>query len=125
MPDPAPTHRSERQDKAARRGGRRSPAAKEAKRIRSSNAWQRLRAAFLADPRNAICCDPFGVHAVDAVTVATDEVHHIQGVGARPDLALSWDNLAPLCSHCHYSIEARERRGMSTAGAFRKFTRKD
>lgn len=85
-----------------------------AARIRNSAAWQRLRAHFLA------------VHPICGACVAAlaTQVHHLQPVERRPDLALCWGNLAPVCSFCHARCNAVERRGESTAYLFAGFVRK-
>ena len=51
------------------------------------------------------------------------QVHHLQPVERRPDLALDWDNLAPVCTRCHGNCNARERQGLETASLFANFKR--
>ena len=81
--------------------------------LRNSAAWQHLRAHFLA--RHPIC-------GACGAALAT-QVHHLQPVGKRPDLALVWENLAPVCSACHGDCNARERQGMETESLFASFVR--
>ena len=83
--------------------------------IRSTAHWHKCSAIIRA--RHPLCCDPFARHR-DTRPALAMHVHHIEAVGKRPDLAFSEDNLAPLCYSCHASIEARERRGQSTAHLF-------
>lgn len=59
-------------------------------------AWRRMRAWVLArDCYECQACKRRGL-----VTKATD-VHHIQHLSQRPDLALDPDNLIALCKSCH------------------------
>ena len=81
--------------------------------LRNSAAWQRLRSAFLA--RNPIC----GACGRELAT----QVHHLQPVERRPDLALDWDNLAPVCTRCHGDCNVRERQGLETESLFANFKR--
>lgn len=81
--------------------------------LRNSSAWQRLRSAFLA--RNPIC----GACGRELAT----QVHHLQPVERRPDLALDWDNLAPVCVGCHGICNSHERRGEPTSQLFSNFKR--
>jgi 5-methylcytosine-specific restriction endonuclease McrA len=72
-------------------------------RIRSSAQWQAVREMALnAGPLCRMCNRP------------ATEVHHIQQVSRRPDLAYDLDNLAPLCTEHHLQIESAERRGIDT-----------
>ena len=70
-------------------------------RIRSSARWQKIRRAILA--ASPLCQDPFGQHASD--TIPSREVHHIQPLYQRPDLAFARSNLMALCARCHNRIE--------------------
>lgn len=81
--------------------------------LRNSAAWQRLRSAFLA--RHPIC----GI----CRSALAQQVHHLEPVGKRPDLALDWDNLAPVCSACHARCNASERSGSETLSLFSNFKR--
>ena len=81
--------------------------------LRNSAAWQHLRAHFLA--RHPIC-------GACGAALAT-QVHHLQPVERRPDLALDWGNLAPVCTRCHGDCNARERQGLETASLFASFVR--
>ena len=84
-----------------------------AAKLRNSAAWQRLRAHFLA--RHPIC-------GACGAALAT-QVHHLQPGERRPDLALDWDNLAPVCTRCHAACNSVERRGEPTAYLFAGFVR--
>lgn len=85
-----------------------------AARLRNSAAWQKLRAHFLA------------VHPICGACRAAlaTQVHHIEPVERRPDLALAWDNLAPVCTRCHAACNSVERRGESTEYLFAGFIRR-
>lgn len=85
-----------------------NPELAEAKRIRSSKRWQRVRALKLSI--NPLCEDPFGTHAKSNATVAAREVHHVKPLALRPDLAFRLDNLQSLCHACHDRIEQDARR---------------
>ena len=71
-----------------------------AKRLRSTDRWQRLRLMKLA--RAPLC--EYG--ACGRITPAT-VVHHILAVSRRPDLAFTLTNLLSLCRTCHDLIEQR------------------
>ena len=91
-----------------------SPSLQAAAKIRSSPAWQRLRAHFLAvHPICGICGQALAQHA-----------HHIKPVECHPDLALVWGNLAPVCTRCHSACNGRERAGIETATLFPAFERR-
>lgn len=76
-------------------------------------AWRQLAAHFLA------------VHPIcgSCRRELAAQVHHLEPVERRPDLALDWDNLAPVCSRCHGICNSLERRGESTAYLFAGFVR--
>lgn len=84
-----------------------------AARFRNSAAWQKLRSHFIA------------VHPICGAcgNALARQVHHLEPIGQRPDLALDWDNLAPVCSACHSACNAAERRGEPTAPLFARFLR--
>ena len=84
-----------------------------ARKIRSSGAWQKLQARKLQE--DPLCCDPFGNH--DRHEPA-QQVHHIEPIVERPDLALDWDNLASVCTECHGRLNAMERSGKPTHHLF-------
>lgn len=90
------------------------PRLAEAARIRSSARWQRFRDWFRA--RHPLCCDPFGVHGELSVAVA--QVHHVEPLAERPDLACDESNCRPLCTRCHSRVERIERSGESTRALF-------
>lgn len=93
---------------------REDPRLAEAARIRSSARWQRFREWFKA--RHPLCCDPFGVHGELSVQVA--QVHHVEPLAERPDLACDEGNCRPLCTRCHARVERIERNGDSTRALF-------
>ena len=84
-----------------------------AAKLRSSQAWRQLAGRFLA------------VHPICGSCRAelAAQVHHLEPVESRPDLALDWDNLAPVCTGCHAACNSVERRGESTAYLFAGFVR--
>lgn len=85
-----------------------------AAKLRSSQAWRRLAVRFLAaHPICGICRSALAAQA-----------HHVEPVESRPDLALDWDNLAPVCTRCHAACSSVERRGESTAYLFDGFVRR-
>jgi 5-methylcytosine-specific restriction endonuclease McrA len=90
------------------------PALARAATIRGSARWQRLRDyhRHLAP----VCCDPFGEHR-PGCALAT-EVHHVEPIGKRPDLAFRLENLVPLCTRCHARVERMERSGQPTRHLF-------
>jgi 5-methylcytosine-specific restriction protein A len=83
------------------------PALSLAASIRSSARWQRLRAYHrrLA-PLCVLCSHP------------ATQTHHVEAIGARPDLAFRLENLAALCSRCHARVERMERSGQPTRHLF-------
>lgn len=83
-----------------RRGA--DPRLAEAKRIRSTAQWQKVRAAQLA--AHPLCADPFGYHTDRPLPAR--QVHHVKPLIERPDLAFDASNLASLCVACHAQIEA-------------------
>jgi len=74
-----------------------------ASKLRSSDAWKKLRAAVLS--RYPVCCACGSAAAV--------EVHHRQPASRRPELFYTPANLAPLCSECHNAIHSAEARRIS------------
>ena len=89
----------------------RDPALAEAARIRSSPRWRQVRKQMLAD--YPLCQDPHGEHQRAGVTRSATQVHHIQGLTTRPDLAFHRENLMAVCSGCHARLE-REVRSSAT-----------
>ena len=84
---------------------RSDPALAKANRLRSSSQWKKVRAIKLAcDP----CCEDCREHGV---TMAAQQVHHMEPVAMRPDLAFVMENLRSLCTTCHAKREAAERWG--------------
>lgn len=85
-----------------------------AAKIRGSQAWKGVRVAFVAE--NPVCCDPFHQHTTGPEP--TQDVHHVEPLHRRPDLAFDTSNLRPLCRQCHNAVEALERRGTCTQHLF-------
>jgi len=83
------------------------PALARAARLRSSTRWQRVRLQKLA--RDPLCEDPFGDHQREGETQPGQQVHHVEGVATRPDLAFTLSNLQTVCTRCHARLEALER----------------
>ncbi|MHC4579790.1 MAG: HNH endonuclease signature motif containing protein [Planctomycetota bacterium] len=83
---------------------RRDTALAQAQRLRGSARWRKLRAFKLA--RDPLCEDC----AAHGVTRAATQVHHVEGLAQRPDLAFVLENLRSLCTTCHALREAKERR---------------
>jgi len=79
-----------------------TPQYKEACRIRSTDAWQRVRTATL---QRAPVCQWCGDRPAE-------EVHHVKPVAERPDLALTQTNLITVCTNCHRLIESAVKRGI-------------
>jgi 5-methylcytosine-specific restriction protein A len=90
------------------------PALAMAAQIRNGATWQRFRAWFRA--KHPLCCDPLWEHREWPKPMA--HVHHIEPLSARPDLAYTESNCAPLCTRCHAKIEGMERNGVATANLF-------
>ena len=123
MPTKAPVHGSRpksEQRRAYDQQRKHSPALAQAARIRGSVRWQKVREWFRK--QNPLCADPFGDHASERRTVVADQVHHIQALAKRPDLAFDASNLAGLCTECHNRIERMERAGKPTAELFKAQT---
>jgi len=89
----------------------RDPALAEAARIRSSPRWQQVRRQMLAD--HPMCQDPYGDHARAGMTRTATQVHHIEGLASRPELAFHRSNLLTVCSACHARLEREVRRNPS------------
>lgn len=91
-----------------------SPEKAAAVALRNSGAWAELRRNFAAaHPVCGICRSEL-----------TQQVHHLAPVEKRPDLALDWDNLAPVCTRCHGQCNSLERRGETTGHLFAGFVRR-
>lgn len=121
MPRRIPTHRPPGADEARAESRRQYDRDRGGEaRIRSSARWRKVRGLVLA--RSPICVDPLGMH--QGRVIVADQVHHIEPLCRRPDLAFEVDNLAPLCTQCHAAIEGRERRGVDTRGLFEDMRRR-
>lgn len=90
--------------------GRRAkdPALSQAAAIRSSARWKRVAKAKLSE--SPMCEDPLNEHERRNTTATATQVHHIEGLVTRPELAFSWSNLMSVCTGCHARIEAEERK---------------
>lgn len=85
------------------------PALAQAKAIRSSARWRRVRLLTLqAQP---LCADIYGVHAAAGRVEIATQVDHIQGLATHPELAYALENLSALCTACHARKSQEERRG--------------
>lgn len=62
---------------------------------RGSRRWRRLRDVII---RREPICRQCGKQV-------TTDVHHIEPVVRRPDLALVQSNLLPCCSECHHLLD--------------------
>jgi len=85
-----------------------SPALAQAKQVRSSARWRRVRALVLSAA--PLCADVYGVHAAAGRIVVATQVDHIVPLIEAPTLAYDASNLQPLCDHCHGRKSGLERR---------------
>jgi 5-methylcytosine-specific restriction enzyme A len=69
----------------------------------SSRSWRRLRAAYLAE--HPFCEACLG-HLIYTIAVLVDHIIPIRQGGAP----LEWSNLQSMCTSCHATKSARERR---------------
>ena len=75
-----------------------------AHRLRRSAKYRRLRSIYFAQHPLCEICESRG-----RIEMAV-EVHHVQGIAKRPDLAFERGNLQSLCVRCH-AYETRVERG--------------
>ncbi len=75
-----------------------------ARLARNTARWRTVRRLVLS--RRPLCVNPFRQHG-EAV-VAT-QVDHILSLRTHPQLAYTYENLQPLCTHCHARKTAMER----------------
>lgn len=95
--------RGRRGDQGYRRRRMADPALREAERIRNTARWRALRKLKLAqDPLCEDCRDHGRVEPAS-------QVHHMEPLVRRPDLAYSMENLLSVCTTCHSRREAEER----------------
>ena len=89
MPNKPPTHQPNR--------GTYKPVGSraQARKLRNTRRWQKL--SKLKRQEHPLC---------EYCGTAGSQVHHIQGLAERPDLAYDWDNLATVCTACHSKLEA-------------------
>lgn len=80
----------------------RSPEAFNRSRFYRSKEWRKVRLIHLS--RHPLC-----IACLDAGRLAAGStVHHVITTEARPDLALSLDNLKTLCASCHSALHAKK-----------------
>lgn len=114
MPTKAPSHRppfrvrarhaDDVYDRTTRAG---NAALATARKIRSSEAWNRCRASVLmASP---LCADPHGHHAREGRLEVATQVHHVKPLATHPHLAFDAENLMAICEGCHAILSASER----------------
>ena len=96
------------------RGRRTTPELAAAKRIRSGRRWQAYRMWLLG--LHPLCCNPMALHGDD--DTEAEDVHHVEQLQQRLDLAYEPTNTAPLCTGCHAAVTVQERRGKATAHLF-------
>ena len=60
--------------------------------------WRKFRAYYLRRHPLCVHCDSQGLTTVAVI------LDHIEPLKLRPDLALAWDNVRPLCRACHNRI---------------------
>lgn len=122
-----PLSHYERQRKQSRKANdkaydeRRSnnPALAEVRRIRNTQAYKNF--VKIAFNENPICADPFKYHEALKQTVATHDIHHIEGAAKNLQRIFDLTNVTGLCVECHYEIEQLERSGKDTKGMFAKW----
>ena len=83
------------------------PKLAQAAKLRNTARWRKVRLLKLSC--NPLCEDPFSDHARTNHTQPAQQVHHIQGLVKRPDLAYELGNLQSVCTRCHAKLEAKER----------------
>ena len=76
----------------------------DARAIRASARWVKLRRIILAN--EPLCQHPDCIPRKPAI-----DVHHIKPLDQYPELAFDMANLATLCRACHVTITHAERRG--------------
>ena len=79
--------------------------------LRNTAAWKKTRARVLS--LHPLCMDPLGVHAATGRIEPASQVHHIEPLAKRMDLALVLSNLAPLCTGCHAKVEVMGESGVA------------
>jgi 5-methylcytosine-specific restriction endonuclease McrA len=82
----------------------------QAREIRSSVAWQRVRAE---KRRLNPCCQDCAVKGITTVAV---EVHHVEPLATRPEKALHLENLRSLCRDCHRAYVTSQRGRIQSRG---------
>ena len=84
----------------------------DARALRNTTRWYKL-SSYMRQ-RYPVCYNPFNEHSVKEAT----EVHHIFKVSDYPALAYDKDNLVTLCSQCHGTITALEKKNIDTQWLF-------
>lgn len=79
-----------------------------AREIRSSGRWNRLR-------RVKLNMHPLCQHPDCSPRQPATQVHHIQPVESYPQLAYNLDNLASICVACHGKVSQLEKSGKAVA----------
>ena len=74
------------------------PRLAEAKRVRSSARWQKVRKMVLQDA--PLCADIYGTHAAQGRIEIATQVDHIVGLTQGGE-AFAVENLQSLCTRCH------------------------
>lgn len=73
-------------------------------KIYNSKRWKQVRELALV--RDCMMCMPCKSNGIDTIA---EEVHHIQYLEHRPDLAYDLDNLISICSKCHMNIHYKNK----------------
>lgn len=73
----------------------------QARKIRETTRWKKLRQAFKAHHPICMYCEKKPTYCP----------HHIEPVVGEPDLAFDWDNLFAVCQDCHDEIHQRMLNG--------------
>lgn len=73
-------------------------------KIYNSRKWKQVREQAML--RDGLMCK---VCEANNISTMADEVHHIQYLEHRIDLAYELDNLISICRACHKNIHAKDR----------------
>ncbi len=105
MPWKAKTHGAEQRDAARKQQRKDYDRSRYETRIwYCQSAWRKCRAAFLANPANALCAD---CKARGVIRPAVD-VHHVKSRLEYPERAYDHANMQGLCHACHSRVTASE-----------------
>src|SRR5262245_9449514 len=83
------------------------PALAQAKHLRSTARWQRVRLVQLRE--HPLCNDPYGLHTKGGRIEPATEVDHVIPLREAPTLAYEPSNLQSMCHDCHAIKSGRER----------------